>query len=245
MLRTRQRPVTPPSISRYLMPQEQWVATVRQHPAALTTSVAVTLAGLVAAATYSAMQSRGSSELVLAAVWIAWGLLALRAAYRLFRWSVDYFVITSHRMFVTKGLLTRTISSLSLAGVNDVSVRRSFFGRLLGYGELVVQHGGREQTAQLFQYIPYSEQLYLEISDLLAPSAEDRCPTCRGRGTVFRRRGAPASPEASAADYRPADVTGRGEKELLRHGYLEVVCPTCGGRQTVPGATDLEAPSGE
>ncbi len=219
--------------------------TVRQHPAALITSGAVTLAGLVAAASYGAMHSRGSSELVLAAVWIAWGLLALRIAYRLCRLFVDYFTVTSLRMLIVTGLLFRTIAMIPLGRVNDLSVRRSFFGRLLGYGELVVQYGSREQAPQRFQYIPYSERLYLLISDLLAPTTGDRCPTCGGRGTVFRRREAPASPEAAPADYRPADMTGSEVKKLLRRGYLEVACPTCGGRQTVPGATDLEVPGGE
>jgi membrane protein YdbS with pleckstrin-like domain len=235
--------VMPSSIGTYLVPHERSVVTVRQHPAVLITSVAVTLAGLVAAATYGAMHSRGSSELVLAA-WIAWGMLALRSTYRLCRWFSDYFAITSHRLLVTEGLSIRKISMIPLARVNDVSVRRSFFGQLLGYGELVVQHGGRAEPAQRFQYIPYPEQLYLEILGLLAPPNEANCPTCYGRGTVFRRE-ALASPESSTADYRPADVTGSDAKKLLRHGYLEVVCPVCSGRQTVPSTTDPEATSDE
>ena len=239
------RSVTPSSVGRYLLPHEQSFVTVRQHPAALITSGAVTLAGLIAAASYGAMHPKGSSGLVLAAVWIAWGLLALRTAYRLCCLFVDYFAVTSLRMLIVTGLLLRKIAMIPLARVNDLSVRRSFFGRLLGYGELVVQYSSREQAPQRFQYIPYSEDLYLLISNLLAPGTGDRCPTCGGRGTVFRRREAPASPEAAAADYRPADVTGSEVKKLLRHGYLEVACPTCGGRQTVPSATDLEVPGGE
>jgi hypothetical protein len=235
----------PRSVNLYLLPHEQSVVTVRQHPAALITSVGATLAGLAAAAIYSAMHSRGSSELVLTAVWIAWGLLVVRAAFRIGRWFVDYFVITSVRILVVTGLGLRTVAMLPLMRVNDVSVRRSFFGRVLGYGELVVQHGRREQSPQRFQYIPYCEQLYLEISDLLAFTTGYRCPTCDGRGTVFRRDEGPASPQPSPADYRPAGVTGSDVKKLLKRGYLEVVCPSCGGRQKVPGATDLEAPSAE
>jgi membrane protein YdbS with pleckstrin-like domain len=245
MVRTPQRPVTPPSINRYLLPTEQSIVTLRQHPAALITSVAVALAGLAAAFSYNAMHSRGSSDLVLVAVWIAWLLLALRVAFRIARWYVDYFSISSLRILLTTGLAFRTVSMIPLGRVNDISLRRSFFGRLLGYGELVVQHGRREQTPQRFQYIPYPEQLYVLIRDLFAPPTEELCPTCDGRGTVFRHRGAGASPEASAAGYRSAGLTGSGVRKLLRRGYLEVVCPTCAGRKTVSDTTELDDPDGE
>jgi hypothetical protein len=245
MARTPQRPVTPPNVHLYMLPHEQLVVSVRQHPAALITSAAVTLAGLAAAASYGAMRPRNSSELVLLAVWIAWLLLVVRGAFRIGRLYVDYLAISSIRMLVITGLAFRNVSMIPLARVNDLSLRRSFLGRVLGYGELVVQYGRREQTPQRFQYIPYPEHLYLEISHLLAFSTDDRCLTCDGRGTVFRHPEALASPAAPAAEYRPADVTGRGVKKLLKRGYLEVVCPTCGGRQTVSGATDPDAPTGE
>jgi hypothetical protein len=42
-------------------------------------------------------------------------------------------------------------------------------GRLLGYGTLIVASPGRRQAFRKVRYLPYPEQLYLEISALLWP----------------------------------------------------------------------------
>ena len=70
-------------------------------------------------------------------MWIAWGLVFLRLIWKIVNWSVDYFVVTSERLLLTTGFLTRRVNMMPLTKVTDMSFKRSFAGRLLGYGEFI------------------------------------------------------------------------------------------------------------
>jgi len=60
---------------------------------------------------------------------------------------------------------------MPLAKVTDMSFRRSALGRLLGYGEFIVESAGKEQALHTINFLPYPEQLYLEVCGLLFPDA--------------------------------------------------------------------------
>ncbi len=145
----------PAAVSKYLLPREVQVATVRQHPAVLLPSGSQALAGLVVAGLLSLTVFR-SNHVVLAVVWIAWAVLLLRLIWKAINWAVDYFVITSQRLMLT-----------------DMSFRRSFGGRLLGYGELIVESAGQNQALDRVPYIPYPEQLYLLVCGILFPAGAE------------------------------------------------------------------------
>jgi uncharacterized membrane protein YdbT with pleckstrin-like domain len=151
------------------------VATVRQHPAVLLPVGAQTLAGLLVAGVLSATIVRGV-HLILAIIWIAWVVLLLRLIWKAINWAVDYFVITTERLLLTTGLLTRKVAMMPLSKVTDMSFRRSFGGRLLGYGELIVESAGQNQALDHVEYIPYPEQLYLLVCGMLFPSSSAEDP---------------------------------------------------------------------
>jgi Bacterial PH domain len=165
---------SPVAINKYLLPREVQVATVRQHPAVLIGPSAVTLGGLLVAGVLSATIVHGVLEAI---VWGAWLLLFLRLVWKTVNWSVDYFVVTSERLLLTTGFLTRNVNMMPLTKVTDMSFRRSFPGRILGYGEFIVESAGQDQALRNVEFIPYPEQLYLLICGMLfpssAPEAED------------------------------------------------------------------------
>ena len=164
----------PVAVSKYLLPREVQVATVRHHPAVLLPVGAQTLAGLLVAGILSATVVHGN-QLLLAILWIAWAVLLLRLIWKAINWAVDYFVITTERLLLTTGLLTRKVAMMPLSKVTDMSFRRTFPGRLLGYGELIVESAGQNQALDRVPFIPYPEQLYLLVCGMLFPSgaAED------------------------------------------------------------------------
>jgi uncharacterized membrane protein YdbT with pleckstrin-like domain len=162
----------PAAVSKYLLPREVQVATVRQHPAVLLPVGAQTLGGLLVAGVLSVTVLHRSS-LLLAIIWIAWGVLLLRLIWKAINWAVDYFVITSQRLILTTGLLTRKVAMMPMSKVTDMSFRRSFGGRLLGYGELIVESAGQNQALDRVPYIPYPEQLYLLVCGILFPAGDD------------------------------------------------------------------------
>ena len=161
------------AVDRYLLPREVQVATVRRHPAILIVPAAMALGGLLLAGALSATLLRHQKD-VLIAVWALWLILLGRLLWHALNWAVDYFVVTSERMLLTSGLLTRKIAMMPLTKVTDMTFQRSFAGRVFGYGEFIVESAGQDQALSQIDHIPYPEQLYLLICGMIFPnSAED------------------------------------------------------------------------
>jgi uncharacterized membrane protein YdbT with pleckstrin-like domain len=164
----------PREVDKYLLlhEREHQVITVRMHPAVLLSPVAIALAGLIAAVVLNGSLLRGQ-HLLMTIVWVGWLILFLRALVLAATWSVEYFVVTSRRMILTSGLLTRKVAMMPLNKVTDMSFQRSLGGRLFGYGEFILESAGQDQALRNIPFIPYPEQLYLEVCDLLFPSNDN------------------------------------------------------------------------
>ncbi len=150
------------SVDKYLLPREVRVATVRRHPAVLLPATAIAVGGLLIAAVLSATFLRGYT-LFAGVIWAGWVVLLVNLLWKAVNWAVDYFVITSERILLTSGLFTRSVAMMPLSKVTDMSFHRSFAGRLLGFGEFVVESAGQDQALRNIDHIPYPEQLYLVI----------------------------------------------------------------------------------
>jgi uncharacterized membrane protein YdbT with pleckstrin-like domain len=140
----------PHSVAKHLLPHERSVITVRFHPAVA--------------------HSNGT---VLLVVWLAWLLLVFWLGVHIWQWLEDYFVVTSQRLLLTTGIFTRTVNMMPLSKVTDMSFRRSTMGRLLGYGEFVVESAGQDQALRNVRNLPYPEQLYLEVCGLIFKDSGD------------------------------------------------------------------------
>jgi len=150
------------AVDKYLLPREVRVATVRRHPAVLLTPSALAVGGLLAAAVLSVTILRGHTILT-GIVWAGWAVLMLQLIWKAVNWAVDYFVITSERILLTSGIFTRSVAMMPLSKVTDMSFHRSFAGRMLGFGEFVVESAGQDQALRRIDHIPYPEQLYLVV----------------------------------------------------------------------------------
>ena len=162
----------PNAVNKYLLPHEHQVITVRKHPAVLIKPIAVILAGLVLAAVVSTTVARNNGSAV-GFVWIAWAVLLLWLVYKVFEWSQDFFIVTSRRMLLATGIITRKVAMMPLVKVTDMSFQRSSLGRLLGYGEFILESAGQDQALRVVNYLPYPEQLYLEVCGLIFPGRKD------------------------------------------------------------------------
>ena len=207
----------PAEVNRYLLPQEldQRVISRRRHQAMLLVPLAYTLVGLVIALILSGTVLRGQSGL-MAVVWVIWVLLALHLIWAAVNWAVDYFVVTSHRMILTSGLLTRKVDMMPLGKVTDMSVKRSLGGRIWGYGEFVVESAGQDQALRNVTYLPYPERLYRDVCDMLWPAKPPPdCKMCNGSGNIVLAE----------------------ERRLVT-----ATCPNCDGTGKKPPPTVLEYP---
>jgi len=156
----------PAKIYRHLLPHERQVITVRFHPAVLIGPVAVVLGGLAIAGLLSTTVAHGNGTALLV-IWGLWGLLMIRLLLKIWLWLEDYFVVTSQRLLLATGIFTRTINMMPLSKVTDMRFERSAWGRVLGYGKFVVESAGQDQALQTVDFLPYPEQLYLEVCGLI------------------------------------------------------------------------------
>lgn len=197
------------AVDKYLLPREVRVATVRRHPAVLIGSSAQAVAGLLATAVLSVTVLRGHGALI-DIVWVLWGLLMARLTWKAVNWAVDYFVITSERILLTSGVFTRSVAMMPLSKVTDMSFHRSFAGRLLGYGEFVVESAGQDQALRRIDHIPYPEQLYLVVCGRIFKDAAGKDD---GTGDI-----APPEPPPEAESLEPDDQYDDESGDTYRFG---------------------------
>ncbi len=192
-----------PAVRKYLLPREAEfpVITVRRHPAVLTRAVTRAMGGLLVAAVMSAAILHGNNVL-LSITWLLWAILALRLAWGIASWFVNYFAVTAERVMLTSGLATRKVESVPLGSVTDLTIQRSFAGRMIGYGTLIMESAAAQHEVLYLDYAPYPEQLYLEIYNLITPPAVAEEKPANPAGT---------SPPGAGNNPEPSDRPGMDE----------------------------------
>jgi uncharacterized membrane protein YdbT with pleckstrin-like domain len=125
--------------------------------------VAVLLVGEVL---IPAGKTAGIERLVLAAVAIV--LLMWWLMYPILRWRTTVYEVTTKRMRLRDGILTRNGRDIPLSRITDVSFRKGLLDRLLGCGTLVVESAGEHGELALNE-IPQVER----VSALLFQLVED------------------------------------------------------------------------
>jgi membrane protein YdbS with pleckstrin-like domain len=165
----------PASVNRYLLPHERQVISVHEHPAVLIGPIALVLAGLAIAGLLTNYVAHGNGTAILV-IWLAWVVLLLWLGVKIWDWAVNYFVVTSQRLLLAQGVIVRKVGMLPLAKVTDMSFQRSTIGRILGYGEFIVESAGQDQALRNVRFIPYPEQLYLEVCGLIFKEEEPPPP---------------------------------------------------------------------
>jgi len=158
----------PTTVNKYLLPHEEQVITVRKHPAVLVRPISYVVGGLIVAGVLTEFVRHNG--LALLVIWLAWAVLLGNLGIQTLGWAINYFVVTSQRMMLTSGLITRKVAMMPLTKVTDMSFKRTFPGRLLGYGEFIVESAGQDQAFRVVDHLPYPEQLYLEVCGLIFPN---------------------------------------------------------------------------
>jgi hypothetical protein len=144
---------------------------VRAHPAALVAPAAEAFGALTVALILNGALVHDLSQRLT--VWIPAAFVIARALWAASEWPGSYFVVTSERILVLSGIGRRAVATTPLSDLTDLTLVRSFGGRLAGYGTFCYGPAGRERV--LFSPVPYPEQLYLVICDILHPSADSGC----------------------------------------------------------------------
>ena len=76
---------------------------------------------------------------ILMALGIGFGLV--RLGWDTLQWWAEEYIVTTRRVIQTEGIVNERTTDSSLEKVNDVVLTQSFFGRILGYGNLEIVTG--------------------------------------------------------------------------------------------------------
>jgi hypothetical protein len=147
---------------KHLLPYEEVFAAERRHWARLIEPIASVVVGLFVAG-WLDVKLPENVPLARDIIWLGWLFLLLRLGYRIVEWYTDWFVATNKRVLLTYGVFTRRVAMMPLTKVTDMSYNRSIPGRLLGYGEFVLESAGQEQALRTVSFLPRPDALYEEI----------------------------------------------------------------------------------
>jgi hypothetical protein len=131
--------------------------------------VAATIAGLAGAGLLSVQKLSQEATIV---VWLTSGAIFLYLIARVYAWFESYYVVTMFRMIVVKGILTRDVEMLPLSSATTLKLRHTTAGRLFGYGKFILEDVGQDPAVRTINFIPYPEQLYLEVCGIIYPDRD-------------------------------------------------------------------------
>lgn len=154
--------------SKLLVDGEQVVVSLRTHAKALVLPAVVLIALAGIAGYLSAVVGGGDVQRwVLIGVWLAAGAAVLVWSVLPFlRWRTTEYTVTTMRVLVTSGLVTRVGRAIPLRRVNDVQYEKGLLDRLLGCGTLIISEAS-EQGAMRLHDVPQVELVHRTLSDLI------------------------------------------------------------------------------
>jgi hypothetical protein len=106
--------------------------------------------------------------------WLLVAFLFLRLLLLIGTWLVQFIAVTNERMLFVTGLINRNVESVPRADLVNLTLVRSSQGRRLGYGTFTIGYGAERVV---IDYVPYPEQLYLEVNALLYSDRPDESET--------------------------------------------------------------------
>lgn len=163
MRRTPSPDKLPGPVGRYLLPSEAGVISLHQHPSVIFPPLAAGAGALLAA--IAASKIPGDTGIPERVVWILAIFMILKSIVNVFSWFTQYIVITEKRFIQITGFFVRRIKDMPLTNLDEMTLQRSSAGRLLGYGAFRI--GPESDGQQVIDYIPYPEQVYLQVKGLL------------------------------------------------------------------------------
>lgn len=170
----RRRRIARNSADRYLTDGETVVHETRQHPIVLMKPMLVWLASTFAALAIGFLVSpRVGASLIDN---VLGGMLLAVTAYALWNilhWRTARYVITESRVLVMDGLLAIKVYSIPFSKVTDTALSRSIWGRVFGYGDLLLDTAGDRPGVSTLSYLPHSDMVYRLVASLIDGPVDD------------------------------------------------------------------------
>ena len=147
------------------------------HPHPLTvfgpTLLGVVLIALAAGTSWITPDDETGNRLQWGAISVVVVLVLALVVVPYLRWRTTHYVITSHRVMVRKGILSKSGKDITLSKITDVSFRQTFFDRIIRSGTLSIESAG-DSADELLRNIPRSDEIQQLINRLIDEDAKRR-----------------------------------------------------------------------
>lgn len=154
------RALTDPDIGRHLLREEGEVIVdeVRKHWVAYVIPALCGFVGLVFfwVFVFSNVAIAWLPLLVAVVIWTWAGWRALSA-------NMDRFVITNMRVFRVHGVFARSLATMPLTRILDISVIKPMSGRVLGYGHFTFESAAQDQGLHDIRFVARPDERDLAI----------------------------------------------------------------------------------
>ncbi len=156
-----------PDIGRHLLREEDEVVVdeVMHHWVAYTRAATYGAVGLALLLWLPAVDA----DLGWAVLVLSLGLLTV-AGYRALGVHLDRFVVTNMRVFRIHGVLARTLATMPLSRILDITVEKPLLGRVLGYGHFVFESAAQAQGLRAISYVGRPDERDLTIQRVVQRS---------------------------------------------------------------------------
>ncbi len=136
-----------------------------------------------------------------------------RFGWDFIQWEAEQYLVTSHRVMQTEGIVNKKTTDSSLEKVNDIVLTQSFLGRILGYGDLEIVTGsdlGVNLLKRLAHPITFKTTLLDAKAAMHDPDIEDLRPPA-----------VPVAGELLGVKPKAGSGTGEDEDPLKRIAELD------------------------
>lgn len=195
------------TMRRFLVHGERMVVVHRPHWASLAGTFFALIGGFVITLVvgFTAPPRLGS---LTNAMWYVLLAMVLYTLVAVWLWTRDWFVATDQRLVWRRGILNQKTAMMPLSKVTDMSFNQPAIGRILGYGEFVMESAGQEQALRNISYIPHPEASYRAIcGELFGHQGEELPPMVPTTGAddtgPFLRPHSPDTRSPAQRQFRP------------------------------------------
>ena len=107
--------------------------------------------------------------------------MLVRLVWKVLDWRNEWFVATDKRMLLLYGLVTKKVSMMPLVKVTDMRYSRSITGRVLGYGEFLMESAGQDQALSRISWVANPDSTYRELCAIIFTPTQAPQATRTGR----------------------------------------------------------------
>lgn len=157
---------------KYLASGEKVLFSCRQHVVLLVKPMAIWVAAILIGSLVGFALSPSTSEGFVdrLAGFVVLGATAY-SALKIARWWWARYVVTDQRVLFVEGIIARKVSAVPLEKVTETTFSRSMWGRLIGYGDLLLDSPGERPGLDTLFHLPKPDEVYRLVTSLVVQRA--------------------------------------------------------------------------